>query len=85
MGERISDCMTPAQQMNYLLCRLQRMVGGRTFSYRLEEIRAIVVELVECWAMYQRGERQPVPRDHAEREGLETGGAYSSRAGSDDQ
>jgi hypothetical protein len=84
MGERINDGMTPAQQMSHLLCRLQHTVGGRTFSYHLEEIRAIVVELVECWAMYQRGERQLVPRGPVEREGLGTRGEYS-RAGSDDQ
>jgi hypothetical protein len=84
MGERISGGMTPAQQMTHLLCRLQRAVGGRTFSVHLEEIHAIVVELVECWAMYQRGERQPVPRGPVEREGLETEGEYP-RAGSDDQ
>jgi hypothetical protein len=84
MGEKIGDGVTPAQQMTHLLCRLRRAVGGRTFSYRLEEIRAIVVDLVECWAMYQRRERQPVPRGPVERERLETGGEYSS-AGSDDQ
>jgi hypothetical protein len=74
MGESIGDGLTPAQRMTHLLCCLQRAVGERTFSYRLEEIRAIVVELVDCWAMYQQGERQPVPRSPVERKGLKTGG-----------
>ena len=74
MGERIGDGLTPAQQMTQLLCRLQRAVGERPFSYRLEHLRAIVVELVDCWAMYQQGERQPVPRSPVERKGLKTGG-----------
>jgi hypothetical protein len=58
VDEQTNDGRTPEQQMTHLLCHLERTVRRPTFSYRLEEIHAIVVEIEECWAMYRRGERQ---------------------------
>ena len=58
MDEQTHEGMTPAQQMTHLLWHLERTVRRPTFSYRLEETHAIVVQIEACWALYQRGERQ---------------------------
>jgi hypothetical protein len=43
----------PQQQMADLLTQLQLMVVAPTFSFRLDEVRAIVAELVTCWGLYR--------------------------------
>jgi hypothetical protein len=44
------------QQMSELLSRLQLFVKRPTFSFRLDEIRATVADLVTCWTRYRRGD-----------------------------
>lgn len=72
MDEQTNEGRTPEQQMTDLLYHLERTVRRPTFSYRLEEIDAIVVRLKACWTMYQRGKRQPIPGWPDEPEGRET-------------
>jgi hypothetical protein len=60
MNAQRTKGLTMEHQIDQLLGRLQGTVREPTFSYRLEEIRTIVVQLVECWTRYQRGE-QPSP------------------------
>jgi hypothetical protein len=55
MGQSTTAGISPQHQMTLLLYRLQDAVREATFSYRLEEIRAIVVQLVACWAKQQQG------------------------------
>jgi hypothetical protein len=58
MNAQTTEGLTMAYQIDRLLSRLQGTVGEPTFSYRLEEIRAIVIQLVACWTMYRRGEQE---------------------------
>ncbi len=55
MGEPTTAGITPEHQMAHLLDRLERAVSQPTFSYRLEEIHGIVVQLVACWAKQRQG------------------------------
>ena len=59
MDVQTSDGLAMAYQIDQLLSRLQGTVREPSFSYRLEEIRVLVVQLVECWTRYQRGEEEP--------------------------
>jgi hypothetical protein len=59
MGEPTTAGISPEQQMAQLLDCLQRAVCQPTFSYRLEEIRGIVVQLAACWAKQQQGRDRP--------------------------
>ena len=60
MNAQTTKGLTLEHQIDQLLGRLQGAIREPTFSYRLEEIRALVFQLVECWTSYQRGE-QPSP------------------------
>jgi hypothetical protein len=62
MNAQTTEGLTMEHQIDQLLGRLQGTVRGPTFSYRLEEIRTIVIQLVECWTRYQRGEQPPSAR-----------------------
>ena len=67
MKAQTTKGLTIEHQIDQLLGCLQGTVREPTFSYRLEEIRAIVFQLVECWTCYQRGEQPPASgptRDH---------------------
>jgi hypothetical protein len=59
MNAQTTEGLTMAYQIDRLLSRLQGTVREPTFSYRLEEIRAIVIQLVACWTTYRRGEQEP--------------------------
>jgi hypothetical protein len=59
MDAQTTEGLTIEYQIDQLLGHLQGTVRGPTFSYRLEEIRAIVIQLVECWTQYRRGEQKP--------------------------
>jgi hypothetical protein len=59
MDAQTTKRLTTAYQIDQLLGRLQGTVREPTFSYRLEEIRAIVMQLVECWTTHRRGEQEP--------------------------
>jgi hypothetical protein len=59
MDTQTTKSLTAAGQIEHLLGRLQGTVREPTFSYRLEEIRGLVIQLVECWTRYQRGEQRP--------------------------
>ena len=63
MNAQTTEGLTMAYQIDRLLSRLQGTVREPTFSYRLEEIHAIVIQLVECWTTYRRGEQE---REHCE-------------------
>lgn len=39
-----------------------RLVAGPTFSHRLEEARAIIDRLIECWSRHRWGQGQPMKR-----------------------
>jgi hypothetical protein len=58
MNAQTTEGLTRAYQIDRLLSRLQGTVREPTFSYRLEEIRAIVIQLVACWTTYRRGEQE---------------------------
>jgi hypothetical protein len=57
MNVQTTEGLTMEHQIDQLLGRPQGTVREPTFSYRLEEIRAIVIQLAECWTRYQRGEQ----------------------------
>jgi hypothetical protein len=57
MNAQTTEGLTMEHQIDQLLGRLQGTVREPTFSYRLEEIRAIVIQLAECWTRYRRGEQ----------------------------
>jgi hypothetical protein len=57
MNAQTTEGLTMEHQIDQLLCRLQGTIREPTFSYRLEEIRAIVIQLAECWTRYRRGEQ----------------------------
>jgi hypothetical protein len=59
MDVQITEGPTIAHQIDQLLGSLQSTVREPTFSYRLEEIRALVIQLAECWARYRRGGQEP--------------------------
>jgi hypothetical protein len=50
----MSRTINPEQQMTDLLTQLELLVRGPTFSFRLDEMRTIVGELVTCWGLYRR-------------------------------
>lgn len=50
----MSRTINPEQQMTNLLTPLQLLVRGPMFSFRLDEVRAILAELVTCWDLYRR-------------------------------
>ena len=56
MNAQTTEGLTMEHQIDQLLDRLKGTVREPSFSYRLEEIRAIVIQLAECWTRYQRGE-----------------------------
>ena len=56
MNLQTTEGLTMEHQIDQLLGRLQGTVREPTFSYRLEEIRAIVSQLAECWTRYRRRE-----------------------------
>lgn len=58
MNAQTTEGPTMVDQIDRLLSRLQGTVGEPAFSYRLEEIRSIVIQLVECWTTYRRGEQE---------------------------
>jgi hypothetical protein len=51
-------------EITQLLEQLQRAVQPPTFSYRLEEMRPLIIRLVASWARYQR-DVCPLPEGHA--------------------
>jgi hypothetical protein len=54
---------TPLEQrITELLSQLQLFVKKPTFSFHLDEMRAIVAELVMCWARYRRGNSEGYTR-----------------------
>jgi hypothetical protein len=57
MNAQTTEGLTMEHQIDQLLGRLQGMVRDPTFSYRLEEIRAIVIQLAECWTRYRHREQ----------------------------
>ena len=57
MNAQTTEGLTIEHQIDQLLGRLQGTVREPTFSYRLEEIRAIVIQLAEYWTRYRRGEQ----------------------------
>jgi hypothetical protein len=57
MNAQTTEGLTMEHQIDQLLGRLQGTVREPTFSYRLEEIRAIVCQLAECWTRYRRREQ----------------------------
>jgi hypothetical protein len=57
MNAQTTEGLTIEYQIDQLLGRLQGTVREPTFSYRLEEIRAIVIQLAECWTRYRQGEQ----------------------------
>jgi hypothetical protein len=59
MDAQTHKSLTTACQIEHLLGRLQGTVREPSFSYRLEEIRGLVIQLVECWTRYRRGEQGP--------------------------
>jgi len=46
-------------EITQLLEQPQRAMQGPTFSYRLEEMRPLIVRLVVSWAQYRRDACQP--------------------------
>jgi hypothetical protein len=59
MNAPLDDVITLEQQVTQLLSRLERVLSRPTFSYRLDEIQCLVIQLREVWALYQR--RQVLP------------------------
>jgi hypothetical protein len=54
---------TPLEQrITDLLSQLMLSVKRPTFSFRVDEIRAIAAELVSCWARYRQGSGAGHPR-----------------------
>ena len=58
MNAQTTEGLTMEHQIDQLLGRLQGMIREPPFSNRLEEIRAIVIQLAECWTRYRRGEQR---------------------------
>jgi hypothetical protein len=56
MNAQTTEGLTMEHQIDQLLGRLQGTVQEPSFSYRLEEIRGIVIQLAECWTRYRRRE-----------------------------
>ena len=57
INAQTTEGLTMEHQIDQLLGRLQGTAREPTFPYRLEEIRAIVIQPAECWTRYQRGEQ----------------------------
>ena len=57
MNAQTTEGLTMEHQIDQLLGRLQGMIREPPFSNRLEEIRAIVIQLAECWTRYRRREQ----------------------------
>jgi hypothetical protein len=57
MNAQTTEGLTMEHQIDQLLGRLQGTVWEPSFSYRIEELRAIVIQLAECWTRYQRREQ----------------------------
>jgi hypothetical protein len=53
-GCHMGRTINPEQQMTKLLTHLQLLVRGPTLSFRLDEMRTIVAELMTCWGLYRR-------------------------------
>jgi hypothetical protein len=51
-------------EITQLLEQLQRAVQPPTFSYRLEEMRPLIIRLLASWARYRRDACQ-LPEGHA--------------------
>jgi hypothetical protein len=59
MGEPTTAGITPEYQMIQLLDCLQQAVCQPPFSYLLEEIRGLVIQLAACWAKQRWGRDRP--------------------------
>jgi hypothetical protein len=50
---------TDEKRISHLLYHLQNLVSTPTYSYRLQEVRAVVAQLLEVWLRYVQEKRQP--------------------------